>query len=847
MAVASQLAQGIVQTASALGMDPVDLGTIISYETAGTFDPAKPGPRTKWGQHKGLIQFGEPQARQYGVNWDDPVGSQLGENGAIVRYFRENGWQPGMSLLDAYSIVNAGAPGRYNASDTAAGGAPGTVRDKVTGQMAAHRRKAESLLTQMAQSGQTMNDASSSGAQATGGPRVPRELLLQEAQRRGLLPQTAGATPQTAGRPSREALMQEAQRRGLLPPQGAPQQPQGPAFEAGGRMGAQQPPQPPRSGVGGVVDAGREMMGGMGFGLPLPTSNAMVEGLGRLGAGMTEAAGTMVNDMNAGFQRVNPVSVAQSSPIGIVRSREDGGASIESDGTIWEIPQEKFGGYVTRLDPETGQELIYERTPEMAESPLASAGRVVGYGIPGEIANVGRAAMGPSKSARRAQDAADLGVTPSLGMGGPTRARLAAVGESAYPTAGVVAKDAERAVTELGQAAARTADSVGPGAGREEAGAALISGANDFVLKNLKGSDEVASRSQRLFNRVDRYIPADTRVQADSTAGLLKGFLDRFKDAPNIGKAVGDTKWQGWLDDIAANGGSLSWQQAKELRTVIGKQIGAFTGPLSDAAEGQVKAIYRSLTSDMEAAARAAGEPALKAWKRANEYHKQASETVSEALDVIFKAKGDEQAYENVLALTKDKTGRANVAKLEKIKNSLPAEDWSVLVGTVVRRMGEGKDGFSPSTFLTEWGKMSDKAKDILFKGKGVPPNLRSELDKIANVAERAKKAEQQINNSRSGTVGGNLAAISAFALDPVTTTTVAVVSHLTARVVTHPPVLRAMRSFAVTGGSAASQARLEAMKKQFPALAPEISAVLRLETQRSAQPGAQAAPAPAF
>lgn len=139
------LTSGIAETAAALGMDPVDLATIISYETAGTFDPTKAGPTTQWGQHRGLIQFGEPQAAEYGVDWNNPVGSQLGANGAIVNYFTKNGWQPGMGLLDAYSIVNAGAPGRYTASDANNGGAPGTVADKVNNQMAGHRQKAMSL------------------------------------------------------------------------------------------------------------------------------------------------------------------------------------------------------------------------------------------------------------------------------------------------------------------------------------------------------------------------------------------------------------------------------------------------------------------------------------------------------------------------------------------------------------------------------------------------------------------------------------------------------------------------------------------------------------------------------
>lgn len=140
------LRTGIIEAANALGMNPVDLATIISYETGGTFNPTQAGPTTQWGQHRGLIQWGQPQAREYGVDWNDPLGSQLGANGAIVRYYMDRGWRPGMGMMDAYSIVNAGAPGRYNASDAGNGGAPGTVADKVNTQMSAHRQKALELL-----------------------------------------------------------------------------------------------------------------------------------------------------------------------------------------------------------------------------------------------------------------------------------------------------------------------------------------------------------------------------------------------------------------------------------------------------------------------------------------------------------------------------------------------------------------------------------------------------------------------------------------------------------------------------------------------------------------------------
>lgn len=192
------LRNGIMQTAQSLGMNPVDLATIISYETGGTFDPRQAGPTTQWGQHRGLIQFGEPQAREYGVNWDDPLGSQLGPNGAIANYYRGNGWQPGMGMLDAYSIVNAGGPGRYGASDANNGGAPGSVRDKVEGQMAGHRERALALLGDTANQNPLASPPQGQAApqNALAAQSAPQAPQIQAMDVNAFLRPTQGYTPQ---------------------------------------------------------------------------------------------------------------------------------------------------------------------------------------------------------------------------------------------------------------------------------------------------------------------------------------------------------------------------------------------------------------------------------------------------------------------------------------------------------------------------------------------------------------------------------------------------------------------------------------------------------------------------
>lgn len=141
LAFTPDLRTGITQAAQELGVSPEDLATVISYETGGTFNPGIRGGAGN--RHIGLIQFGPTEQAMYGASQDQTPGEQLK---AVVKYLKHRGFQPGMDVLDLYSTINAGRPGRYNASDAGNGGAPGSVRDKVQNQMAGHRAKARRLL-----------------------------------------------------------------------------------------------------------------------------------------------------------------------------------------------------------------------------------------------------------------------------------------------------------------------------------------------------------------------------------------------------------------------------------------------------------------------------------------------------------------------------------------------------------------------------------------------------------------------------------------------------------------------------------------------------------------------------
>lgn len=85
------LENAIRRVAAMRGIDPADLGTVISYETGGTFDPWKKGPTTKWGSHQGFIQMGEPQREQYGYNRGMGTGALMD---SVGRYLDDRGVKP---------------------------------------------------------------------------------------------------------------------------------------------------------------------------------------------------------------------------------------------------------------------------------------------------------------------------------------------------------------------------------------------------------------------------------------------------------------------------------------------------------------------------------------------------------------------------------------------------------------------------------------------------------------------------------------------------------------------------------------------------------------------------------
>jgi hypothetical protein len=109
----------IEKGAKELGITPQEFATVMSYETIGTMSPKIWGGTG--GNYLGLIQFGGPERKKYGVHAGQTFAEQTGSATAFLRDRGLKKWleeNPNATEAERqtalYSTINAGSPGRRN-------------------------------------------------------------------------------------------------------------------------------------------------------------------------------------------------------------------------------------------------------------------------------------------------------------------------------------------------------------------------------------------------------------------------------------------------------------------------------------------------------------------------------------------------------------------------------------------------------------------------------------------------------------------------------------------------------------------------------------------------------------
>ncbi len=95
----------IFRGAQQLGLHPYEFGGFLSLESGPNMDPNIVGGAGR--RHKGLIQFGQNEQKLYGISGPQ---TRAGQMSAVLKYFQDRGFKPGMDIGRAYATVLGGNP-----------------------------------------------------------------------------------------------------------------------------------------------------------------------------------------------------------------------------------------------------------------------------------------------------------------------------------------------------------------------------------------------------------------------------------------------------------------------------------------------------------------------------------------------------------------------------------------------------------------------------------------------------------------------------------------------------------------------------------------------------------------
>lgn len=580
---------------------------------------------------------------------------------------------------------------------------------------------------------------------------------------------------------------------------------------------------------------------------------------------LNDMAGGFVNNLMAGMQQTSPITSTMEgnkpygdpiATIDDVRETDTGGHVITGpDGKDFPIDSQ----HQVILRGDDGKMYVYNRSPKTDEGRIASLGRIMSMGFTASPLAVRDAATAvPGAMTKNVAMFDRQNIPPTLASATNSRP----IGfvhntlKDFFPSAGVVEG---RDIAQLRAASARAdelAGSYGKGTTPLDAGTALKTGAQQFVERASTGMSDrdimlsptrmssFAEKSDVAYGRVDKLVPSQTSVDM---AGTIKAFDDvssKF-DLAELGKKFQDPTLSTIGDVLKKNGAVLTWNDAKNLRTEIGKLLRK-PAIVSDIDRSQLESVYGALSDDMGRAASAAGPEAAKAWRNANAYYAAGMNRINTTVSkVLTPGSADEAPFSLLMKATQSGKATENANRLIQLRRSVSDEQWGDVASTVIKEMGKPLAGvadpagklppFSASSFVTRYESLSDTAKDMLFDGAG-RSNLRSALDEFVTVLGRIKNAERLQNSSRTASGVSIFGTAAALAASPTKAILGLLGANLTARGMTNPGFVRwlARAAETKTSGELASQvARLSQLARLDKSLS-DVADTLRQGLQLS-------------
>lgn len=431
----------------------------------------------------------------------------------------------------------------------------------------------------------------------------------------------------------------------------------------------------------------------------------------------------------------------------------------------------------------------------------AATGGVVGGALGGAISGAVPAIVGAAKSGagkvaeflgRRSaapvvESAERLGVQLPAAVASENMAtqRVASTLRNVPGGGDPLVKSSERAIRQLGEAADNTVAGFG-GSNPYTAGGA----AREAIEVGWAGrTKEIGNK---LYGNVDHLVDKTVQTPLEATRKAATEILGE-QAASRIsgpGKAVSFVREA--IDDPKG----LTYEGVKNLRTRVGEMLKNKNALASSGvSERELQRIYAGLSDDLSSSVRnAGGDKAVSAFERANAFNRNVAGR-KESLRKLIGAENDEAVYNRIVSAASDK-GSANFDLLRQARNAVGKDAWDEVAGTVVSRMGRDAEGaFSPSRFLTDYGKLSPAGKGMLFNSTGRGELARS-LDDLAAVSSKFKDLQKFANPS--GTAQGGIGAALGAGLyaEPVTAISALLGARGMSMVLSKPAAVRATTKF---------------------------------------------------
>jgi len=381
-----------------------------------------------------------------------------------------------------------------------------------------------------------------------------------------------------------------------------------------------------------------------------------------------------------------------------------------------------------------------------------------------------RAGVNPAKTAENIKQFEKAGSDYSLGQAtdGFTWKTIESLLSRIPGANSVFRKFAERQQAQLGQVAKTGVDA-------QQAGRA--------IEKGISGPGGFIERSKAVWQKLDaklaNKISQDAAVVPENTINALNKLTQPVKGAEATGEALRTSKMfevkTALTKDMAGTPGKsisilgengkpihtfnvggtpgksyLPYQALQQLRTRVGSMLD--NALVSGVPNGELKALYRALSKDMESAAAKAG--ALQEFKKVNDFYSKRMDLIEGSLSKVL---GNKREPEQIFELFMPKNPNQST-RVREVMKALGPEERKVVSEAVVQRLGMAKPAtpgaegvFSSNQFFTNWKRFSPEAKALLIRD----PQLRSNLDNLASISEKIQKSSSvYANPSGSGELG---------------------------------------------------------------------------------------------